>query len=58
MKLANAPFNNSLRREIDAPHKVADVLEYQPSLPRFEEYLEEALVQRLEVIAAELHVLP
>ncbi len=36
MKLANASFNDMLGWEIDAPLKVVDILEYQPSLLHFE----------------------
>ena len=55
MKLASASFSSLLRREIDASLKVLDILGYQPSLPRFEEYLEEALGKRLEIKAVALN---
>ena len=55
MKLASASFNNLLRREIDVPLKVLDILGYQPSLSSFEECLEEALGQRPEIKVAALN---
>jgi outer membrane protein TolC len=56
VKLANASFNNLLRREINAPLKVVDILEYQPSLLRPEECHEQSFPQRPEVKIAALNV--
>jgi len=54
--LAKASFNNLLRRDINAPLSVVDILEYKPFPLRFEESLEEALRQRDEIKSAELKV--
>jgi len=54
--LAKASFNNLLRRDIDAPLKVVNILEYKPFNIRFEESIEEALRQRSEIKKAELEV--
>jgi outer membrane protein len=56
LALAKSSFNTLLRREINTPLKVVDILEYKPSILRFEECLEEALRQRPEIKAAELIV--
>jgi outer membrane protein len=53
---AKASFNTLLRREINAPLSVVDILEYQPFPLRFEESLEEALRQRPEIKTAQLNI--
>jgi outer membrane protein len=54
--LAKASFNNLLRKDINAPLNVVNVLEYKPFPLRFEDSLEEALRQREEIKSAELKV--
>ncbi|OGP91214.1 MAG: hypothetical protein A2156_02840 [Deltaproteobacteria bacterium RBG_16_48_10] len=54
--LAKSSFNNLLRREINTPLEVVDILSYRPFPLRFEESLEEALQQRPELKAAGLSV--
>ncbi|MEW6375874.1 MAG: TolC family protein [Thermodesulfobacteriota bacterium] len=54
--LAKASFNTLLRREIDAPLNIIDILEYKPFPLGFEESLKEALQQRPEIKNAELKV--
>jgi len=54
--LAKSSFNTLLRREINTPLSVVDILEYKPSAPRFEECLEEALRLRPEIKGAELNI--
>jgi outer membrane protein TolC len=54
--LAKASFNNLLRRDIDAPVNVVDILQYQPFPLVFEETVEEALRQRPEIRSAELSI--
>lgn len=54
--LAKASFNTLLRREIDTPLTIVDILGYNPFPLRFEESLEEALRQRPEIKNAELKV--
>jgi len=53
---AKALFNILLRREINAPLQVADILEYKPFPLKYEESLEEALRQRSEIKAAQLNI--
>jgi len=53
---AKALFNILLRREINAPLEVVDILGYKPFMLRFEDSLEEALRQRPEIKTAELSV--
>jgi outer membrane protein len=53
---AKASFNILLRREINAPLSVVDILEYKPFPLRFEESLEEALRQRPEIKAAQIKI--
>lgn len=54
--LANSSFNILLRREINDPVNVVDILEYKPSSLRFEDSLVEALRGRPEIKAAKLSV--
>jgi len=54
--LAKSSFNTLLRREINAPVNVVDILEYKPSDYTFANSLEEALRQRPEIKAAELNI--
>jgi outer membrane protein len=53
---AKALYNNLLRREIDTPLEVVDILGYQPFPIGFEASLEEALRQRPEIKAAQLGI--
>jgi outer membrane protein TolC len=53
---AKASFNILLRREINAPLQVVDILEYKPFPLKYEESLEEALRQRSEIKAAQLNI--
>jgi outer membrane protein TolC len=53
---AKASFNTLLRREINAPLLVVDILAYKPFPLGFEAALEEALRQRPEVKAAQLNI--
>src|SRR4030043_1493083 len=53
---AKASFNILLRREINGPLSVVDILEYKPFPLRFEESLEEALQKRPEIKTAELNI--
>lgn len=53
---AKASFNTLLRREINAPLEVVDILAYKPFPLGFEAALEEALQQRPEVKAAQLNI--
>jgi outer membrane protein TolC len=54
--LSKASFNNLLRRDINEPLRIVDILGYQPFPIRFEESLEEALRQRPEIKTVELKV--
>jgi len=54
--LAKSSFNILLRREINEPLSVVDILGYKPSALRFEDCLGEALRQRPEVKSAELNI--
>jgi outer membrane protein TolC len=56
LALAKSSFNILLRRDVNTPFQVVDILEYKPSPYRFEESLEEALRQRPEIKGAELVV--
>jgi outer membrane protein TolC len=56
LAVAKALFNTLLRREINAPLSVVDILEYKPFPLRFEESLDEALRQRPEIKNADLKV--
>jgi len=53
---AKAAFNILLRRDIDEPLSVVDILEYKPSVIRFEDCLGEALRQRPEIRSAVLNI--
>jgi len=56
LALAKSSFNTLLRREINTPLKVVDILEYKPFPLGFEESLQEALRQRPEIKNAELKI--
>jgi outer membrane protein len=56
LAVAKSSFNILLRREIDAPLRVVDILEYKPFPLGFEESLGEALRQRPEIKNAELKI--
>jgi outer membrane protein len=53
---AKASFNILLRREINTPFEVVDILAYKPFPLGFEAALEESLRQRPEVKAAQLNI--
>jgi outer membrane protein len=53
---AKASFNILLRREINTPLEVVDILAYKPFPLGFEAALEEAMRQRPEVKAAQLNI--
>jgi len=54
--LAKSSFNSLLRREIDTPLQIIDILEYSPFSLRFEESLKEALEKRPEIRTANLKI--
>lgn len=54
--LTKSSFNSLLRRDINAPLNVVDILEYKPSLYTLEDSLQEALRQRPEIKTAELSI--
>jgi len=56
LALTKASFNTLLRRDINTPVKVVDILEYKPYPIRFEEGVEEALRQRPEIKTAQMTV--
>ena len=56
LAIAKSSFNILLRREINEPLSIVDILEYKPSVLRLEESLEEALRQRPEIKSAGLKV--
>ena len=56
LALAKSSFNILLRREINDPLNVVDILEYKPPTLRLEESIDEALRQRPEIISAGLKV--
>ena len=56
LAIAKASFNNLLRREINAPLEVVDILKYKPSMLRLEDSFEQALRQRPEIRAAGLNI--
>jgi len=56
LALAKSSFNILLRRDVNTPFQIVDILEYKPAPYRFEESLEEALRQRPEIKGAELVV--
>ena len=53
---AKASFNTLLRRDINTPFSVVDILEYKPFPLRFEESLDEAFRQRPEIKAAQVNI--
>ena len=54
--LSKSQFNSLLRREINAPLTVVDILDYKPSGYTIEGSLEEAIRQRPEIKTAELTI--
>lgn len=56
LALAKSSFNILLRREINDPLNVVDILEYKPPTLRLEESIDEALRQRPEIKSAGLKV--
>ncbi|MEI9478584.1 MAG: TolC family protein [Deltaproteobacteria bacterium] len=56
LALAKSSFNSLLRRDINAPLSVEDILDYKPSGYTLESSFEEALRQRPEIKAAELSI--
>jgi outer membrane protein TolC len=56
LALAKSSFNILLRRDVNTPFQIVDILEFKPSPYRFEESLDEALKQRPEIRAANIQV--
>ena len=56
LALAKSFFNILLRRDVNEPLSVVDILEYKPTALRLEDSLEEALRQRPEIKSAGLRV--
>jgi outer membrane protein len=56
LALAKSSFNLLLRRDINEPLNVVDILEYKPAGLRLEDSIEEALRQRPEIKSAGLRV--
>jgi len=56
LALARSSFNTLLRREINAPLNLVDILEYKPFIFRLEECTDEALQKRHEIRGAELNI--
>jgi outer membrane protein TolC len=54
--IAKAQFNILLRRDVNTPFSVVDILEYKPFPVQFEESLDEALRQRPEIKVADLNI--
>jgi len=54
--LAKASFNSLLRREIDTPLQIIDILSYSPFPLTFEDSLKEALERRPEIKATQLKI--
>ena len=54
--LAKSSFNNLLRRDINTPFDVVDILEYVPFPLSFENSLDEALRRRPEIKNAQLNI--
>ncbi len=54
--LAKSSFNSLLRKEIDTPLQVIDILSYSPFSLRFEDSLKEALEKRPEIKAVSLSI--
>jgi outer membrane protein len=53
---AKSSFNTLLRREINTPFQLVDILEYKPFPMSFEASLEEALRKRPEIRTAQLNI--
>jgi outer membrane protein len=53
---AKSSFNTLLRREVDTPFQLVDILEYKPFPMSFEASLEEALRKRPEIRTAQLNI--
>jgi outer membrane protein TolC len=56
LALAKSSFNILLRRDVNTPFQIVDILEFKPSPYLFEESLNEALRQRPEIKAANIQV--
>jgi outer membrane protein TolC len=56
LALSKSSFNTLLRRDINSPLSVVDILGYQPFPLKFDEALGEALLQRPEIRASELSI--
>ena len=56
LAVAKANFNSLLRREMDTPLEIVDILQYKPFPLSIEESIEEALQQRPELKVAALSV--
>ena len=56
LAVAKSSFNILLRREIDAPLQIVDILEYKPFPLGFEASLGEAFQQRPEIKTAQLNI--
>jgi outer membrane protein TolC len=56
LALAKSSFNILLRRDVNTPFQIVDILEFKPSPYFFEESLSEALRQRPEIKAANIQV--
>jgi outer membrane protein TolC len=56
LALAKSSFNNLLRREINSPLEVVDILAYKTFPLSYEQSLDEALQQRPEVKSAQLNI--
>jgi outer membrane protein TolC len=56
LSLAKSSFNNLLRREINTPLEVVDILAYKSFPLSYEQSLDEALRQRPEVKTAQLNI--
>ena len=54
--IAKAQFNILLRRDVNTPFSVVDILEYKPFPVQFEESLDEAFRQRPEIKVADLNI--
>jgi len=56
LAITKSSFNTLLRRDINSPLSVVDILSYQPFPLKFEEAIGEALLQRPEIRTAELSI--
>jgi outer membrane protein TolC len=54
--IAKAQFNILLRRDVNTPFSVVDILEYKPFPVQFQESLDEAFRQRPEIKVADLNI--